>query len=128
MNENRITVDGWSNPETKALYESQWESDKRLREQYEDGLQCGGCSFFAAFNSDWGLCCHKKSPHHLETVFEHFTCPAISAECWGPHSFTEDAEFHCRCEGQASQWWEKMRAIIEDVRRGDGPSISSLNP
>ena len=54
MNDNRILVDGWSNPVTKALYESQWATAPKIREQYEEGVQCGGCSFFAPFDSDWG--------------------------------------------------------------------------
>lgn len=125
MNQNRIIVDRWSNPDSKMLYESQWAANPQLREQYEDGFQCGGCSFYAAFNTDWGLCCHKESRHHLETVFEHFTCESICPECWGPHSFSADSDHHCRCEGQDSTWWEQMRTIIEDVRKGDRPSTET---
>ena len=32
-------------------------------------------------------------------MFEHFTCPAYVNEGWGPHSFTEMQEMHCRCGG-----------------------------
>lgn len=100
MNENQILTDGWSNSDSERLYKDGWPEEGFLARQYEDGFQCGGCSFFAPFNSDWGLCCHSKSRHHLETIFEHFTCPTFTREGWGPHSFTEDSEFHCRCGGE----------------------------
>jgi hypothetical protein len=99
-NQNRIVVDGWSNPASESLYRDRWPSEPACRSQYEEGRQCGGCSFYAAFNSDWGLCCRGQSRHHLETVFEHFTCPGYVHEGWGPHSFTDDASFHCRCGGE----------------------------
>jgi hypothetical protein len=47
---------------------------------------------------DWGLCCHPRSRHFAETTFEHFTCPSQTPEGWGPHSFSDDPEFHCRCQ------------------------------
>ncbi len=103
MNTNSITTTDWSNLESKQLYLASWPQEPFLGLQYQNGGQCGGCSFFAKFNSDWGLCCHSKSRHHLETIFEHFTCPELILEQWGPHSFTEDAEFHCRCGGEASE-------------------------
>lgn len=97
MNQNVIRIDGWSNPVSAAAYAGRWQESPELRRQYELGAQCGGCSFFAPFNADWGLCCHAQSCHHLETVFEHFTCENFVGEGWGPHSFTDDVEFHCRC-------------------------------
>ena len=101
MNSNRIVTEGWSSEASHQLYQSQWPAEPDVARLYELGDQCGGCSFFAAFNEDWGLCCHKASRHHLETVFEHFTCPSFLKECWGPHSFTTHTEFHCRCGGEA---------------------------
>ncbi len=89
MNENSIITDRWSNNDSRRLYELQWSDEPKVREQYEEGQQCGGCSFFAPFNCDWGLCCHAASRHHLETVFEHFTCPAYVNEGWEAHSFSE---------------------------------------
>jgi hypothetical protein len=101
MNRNTITTDSWSNEESRELYVLQWPDRPATKRQYEAGDQCGGGSFFAKFNFDYGLCCHAESPHHLETVFEHFTCPSFLNEGWGPHSFTNNAEFHCRCGGES---------------------------
>jgi hypothetical protein len=90
MNENRIITDRWSNEDSKQLYELHWPDEPKLLRLYEQGQQCGGCSFFAPFNLDWGLCCHAASRHHLETVFEHFTCPFFVNEGWEAHSFCQD--------------------------------------
>jgi hypothetical protein len=92
MNQNRVITDSWSDPDTKTLYDRQWPDEPEISHQYEDGLQCGGCSFFAPFNPDWGLCCNKASRHFTETGFEHFTCPNFVNEGWGSHSFTDDPE------------------------------------
>jgi hypothetical protein len=103
-NRNAIVTTTWSNPVTAELYVLKWPNEPGIRQQCEQGNQCGGCSFFAPFNSDWGLCAHSKSRHHLETVFEHFTCSAFVNEGWGPHSFTTDHDFHCRCGGEGSEY------------------------
>ena len=75
QNTNAIVTDNWSNPNAKGLYDAQWPDEPATKALYEEGRQCGGCAFFAPFNEDWGLCCHRESRHNLETVFEHFTCP-----------------------------------------------------
>ena len=95
MNRNRIMLKGWSNREAEQRFRRRWPEEPKCREQYMKGKQCGGCSFYAEFNEDWGLCCNSKSRHHTETVFEHFTCLAYVDEGWGPHSFTENLENHC---------------------------------
>ncbi|GEM_PF-2856541 len=88
MNINQIITDRFSNPESKKKYESTWADDPDIADNfYFNGKQCGGCSFYAPFDSDWGLCCYDKSEHHLETVFEHFTCRKYQNEGWGAHSF-----------------------------------------
>jgi hypothetical protein len=89
VNQNHVITDRWSNEESRRLYEQRWPGEGKVLRQYENGNQCGGCSFFAPFNSDWGLCCHAKSRHHLETVFEHFTCESFVNEGWDAHSFRE---------------------------------------
>ena len=96
-NDNRVHTDSFSNLASYQTYKANWPNDPKSCELYRIGFQCGGCSFFAQFNKDWGLCCHLKSRHFTETVFEHFTCPAHVNEDWGPYSFTEDEEYHCRC-------------------------------
>jgi hypothetical protein len=100
MNKNLVRTGNFSNSASETLYKEQWQEERQCREQYLTGLQCGGCSFFAPFNADWGLCCNEKSRHYLETIFEHFTCPSFVNEGWGPHSFTADREYQCgRCQG-----------------------------
>jgi len=36
--------------------------------------QCGGCRYFSAFDSDYGLCCNLKSPNDGKVTFEHAGC------------------------------------------------------
>ena len=91
-NANQIKTDDWSNPDSEQLYLDDWPQEPDVRELHEEGLQCGGCSFYAKFNADYGLCCHAGSRHYLETVFEHFTCPVTVQEDWGSHSFSLNAD------------------------------------
>ncbi|MFH1147095.1 MAG: hypothetical protein V1736_05240 [Pseudomonadota bacterium] len=81
MNGNVIHTEGYSNSDTKTLYEKECFIDSQL--------QCGGCSYYAIFNADWGLCCNPESRFHLETVFEHFGCEKNVPEGWGSHSFQD---------------------------------------
>jgi len=97
---NRIATNGWSNPHSEQLCREQWPYEPGCRERHARGEQCGGCSFFAPLNTDWGLCAHPSSRHHLESVFEHFTCPVQVPEGWGPHNFSADPDDHCRCGGE----------------------------
>ena len=94
---NIIKTDGFSNINSEELYQLKWPNDKEAQKLYSEGVQCGACSFFAELNADWGICCRPESKHHLETVFEHFTCTQIVHEGWRAHSFTDDEEFHCTC-------------------------------
>src|SRR5260221_7733410 len=88
MNTNQIVTDRFSNPASEAMYHTQWRDEPETAENfYLNGKQCGGCSFYAKFDSDWGLCCHPDSRHRLETVFEHFTCPSYEDEGWDAHHF-----------------------------------------
>ena len=90
MNANRIMTDRFSNPQSEQMYREHWPEEPTLyTDHYAQGKQCGGCAFFAPFNADWGLCCHADSRHHLETVFEHFTCPHYVDEGWESHSFVD---------------------------------------
>ena len=86
-NQNTIETTTWFNPDSRALYEHEEPDEPDVREQYSDGVQCGGCSFYAPLNADYGFCLNERSRHWLETVFEHFTCPAFLAEGWAAHSF-----------------------------------------
>jgi hypothetical protein len=52
-----------------------WPGEPRTADQYGTGRGCLSCSRFAAFDTDWGLCCNRESRHFTETVIEHFTCP-----------------------------------------------------
>jgi hypothetical protein len=123
-NQNLICIDRWSNPETEAIYKGRFREQPELQLQHENGDQCGGCAFFAAFNADWGLCCLADSPHHLETVFEHFTCKDFVREGWGPHSFTKDTDFHCRCGGAPSEYWDKL---ISTFRQYETPQPRAVD-
>jgi hypothetical protein len=36
--------------------------------------QCGGCRYFAALDSDYGICCNDASPNDGHITFEHGGC------------------------------------------------------
>ncbi|HBM15847.1 MAG TPA: hypothetical protein DD381_05845 [Lentisphaeria bacterium] len=86
MNTNKILTFGFSN---RVTY---WEYEKKHAKYGWIEFQCGGCSFFAPFNCDYGLCCYTKSRFFKETVFEHFGCEKYIHEGWGKHSFNETPE------------------------------------
>lgn len=90
-NMNTIITNDFSNPATKELYRKGYEENdpKLFRQMTEDCAQCGGCSCFAPLNADYGICTNSHSKHHLETVFEHFTCEVTVQEGWEAHSFCE---------------------------------------
>src|SRR5579859_3991966 len=108
-NRNRIITDDFSNPDSLAI-SGRWPDEPEVRAIYEENKQCGGCSFYAPFNSDFGLCCHPGSRHHLETVFEHFTCASYAEEGWEAHSFLTiyDRE-------RSDDWDKKDIAICDRV-------------
>lgn len=76
---------GWSRPhatptpeEIKAA-EQRWARRSYLPEAYSEEFggiehQCGGCRYFAATGSDYGLCWHEHSPLDGMVVFEHGGC------------------------------------------------------
>jgi hypothetical protein len=113
MNKNSIITESWSNPKSEELYRGDFSDNPEAASLYHEGSQCGGCSFFAPFNADFGLCCNPTSPHNLETVFEHFTCTKYESEGWGPHSFTDNKAHHCRCGGESSEYWDRMAKLFE---------------
>ena len=108
MNTNVIKTDGFSSAESAALFDSGFTSDPVARRVHEAGGQCGGCTFFAPFNDDWGLCCHPESRHRTETVFEHFTCASYVEEGWNVHSFSRDSDRHCQCQGETREHYERL--------------------
>ncbi len=128
MNENRIVTHNWSNKESEILMRNCWPDEPELCKQQSQGYgQCGGCSFFAKLNRDWGLCCHAKSRHHLETISEHFTCASYVGESWDAHSFSENEDDHCFChelfspprggtEEEKEEQREDWRNTVEDLR------------
>lgn len=106
---NKITDDDWSNQRTKKMYLNRFPDEPDLkRKAFDDCHQCGGCSFFAPFNLDFGLCAHPDSRHYCETVFEHFTCGDHIAECWLHSSFAMNPEIGSCCDDQLRSEIKKL--------------------
>jgi len=116
MNTNRITADNWSNGDSAQLYAGHWHDEHGLFAQYERGSSVE-VFVLCSVQTGCGLCCHTKSRHHLATVFKRFTCPEFIDECRGPHSFTEDAEFHCRCGGERSEYGDNLVKLANETDR-----------
>lgn len=124
MNRNRIVTDTWSSPASMRLYRERWPQEPQLRERAEErGEECGACSFFAPLNGEWGLCCHPRSRHFRETLFERFTCPAYVGECRGSHSFTEVRENHCRCQRDRAAQPDE-RAALPETTGPEKPAVA----
>jgi hypothetical protein len=86
---NVIKERGFSNPDAERRYTERYAGEPEMERMVEECRQCGGCSFFAPLNADYGVCCHGESRHFKETMFEHAGCPAHVNESWGSHSFCE---------------------------------------
>ena len=113
-NTNVIFTNGWSCLNSLKLFDKKWHQEPEIWGKYYMGKQCGGCSFFAKFDCDFGLCCHHKSRHFTETVFEHFTCMNHINEGWEAHSFTEDTICHCLCDSA-----ERRNAMARESMEDD---------
>lgn len=85
-NQNVIVVGGFSNPASLNVYNLRWPNETKILQKYMQRHQCGGCTYYAKFNS-YGLCCSPHSRHRLETVFEQFSCVDQQEEGWYGHSF-----------------------------------------
>lgn len=118
MNKNLLITDNWSNPESEDRYLSNWKGEPEIQTRREAGEECRKCSFWAKFDEEWGLCCHPKSRHSLETVFERFTCPSYVDEGFGPHSFTANPARHCVCGGRGEKYLNRLSNMMDTIDSG----------
>lgn len=118
MNTNLLITDNWSNPESEDRYLSNWKGEPEIQTKRESGEECRKCSFWAKFNEEWGLCCNSQSRHHLETVFERFTCPSYVDEGLGPHSFSSNAAAHCVCGGRGEKYLNRLSTMMDTIDTG----------
>lgn len=76
------TPGGWAGdriptPEQIEAAEKRWAERSYRKEVDKDGCienQCGGCRYFAATGSDYGICWNEKSPLDGMITFEHGGC------------------------------------------------------
>lgn len=78
-----VSQGGWSGRwmTTKELLAAQ---NRWVKHSYETalpkaetdggGYQCGGCRYFAALDSDYGICCNTQSVNDGRVTFEHGGC------------------------------------------------------
>lgn len=111
VNKNNIITKGFSNQVTAHLCRELC----RKRGWIEN--QCGGCSYYAEFNADWGLCCNPKARFYLETVFEHFGCDKTVIEGWGPHSFQDEPEREYDVDSMTGLLLRCMKALETEIVR-----------
>lgn len=84
--DSRIFIEegGWCGPKWMTTDELWAALERWVKHSYESAppesaqfggaYQCGGCRYFGAFDSDYGLCCNPKSPNDGHVVFEHGGC------------------------------------------------------
>lgn len=90
QNANRIVTSGFSCKASEWLYLRRWRDQPTTATLFKQGSVCYCCAYFGPVNRHWGICCHPRCRHHLETVFKRFTCPSHHRESPGCHSFTEE--------------------------------------
>lgn len=75
-----VTRGGWyggralSNDERRDA-EKRW-VDRSYEHRADESRQCGGCAYFAATGSDFGICVNPASPLDGSITFEHGGCTA----------------------------------------------------
>jgi hypothetical protein len=84
----KVTDGGWYHGAWLTLKDIKAAEDRWKDRCYATGVrdygdfisyQCGGCRFFAATGSDWGICCNAASPHDGAMTFEHGGCDQHSS-------------------------------------------------
>lgn len=63
----------WMTAEDRDAALSRW-AMKAYEGRASDEHQCGGCQWFAAFDSDYGLCWNGRSARDGHVMFEHGGC------------------------------------------------------
>lgn len=110
MDTNKVVNKGFSNPDTRNLYEQ--------RPSIDDRIRCISCSFYGKLHSYYGLCCYRRSNFYLETLFRYFGCDKYVSESRTFHSFEEDNGLLIRRSCLLSFIRSCKRAI--DGRKGIG--------
>lgn len=64
---------GWLTPPEREAAERRW-IDRSYRTRADENRQCGGCRYFAATGSDFGICANPRSPLDGAVTFEHGGC------------------------------------------------------
>jgi len=68
----------WLSADDLRAAEQRW-IDRSYAHRADDGLQCGGCRFFAATGSDFGICANPVSMLDGRITFEHGGCDVHSS-------------------------------------------------
>jgi hypothetical protein len=70
---NASTTRWWQHGENTGQQEPDYDTENHWIPH-----QCGGCRWFAALDSDWGICCGEGTPNDGRIVFEHNGCVSHS--------------------------------------------------
>lgn len=92
-----ISEGGWNGHRWMTTRELRAAVKRWVKHSYETGEeqpgyrgfindQCGGCRYFGAFDSDYGVCCNAASPNDGRITFEHGGCEGHSVLEGVPHA------------------------------------------